>query len=89
MDPQHNTESWISDPNESLASLRRRIYDPNGSGFKSLGSDPGIRFRNPRACLVSTTIGSRDSRGTESPARRSWESTYVSDAELVFWLPCK
>ena len=28
---RHNTESWLSDPNGSLALIRRRIYDPSGS----------------------------------------------------------
>ena len=28
---RHNTESWLSDPNGSLALLRRRIYDPSGT----------------------------------------------------------
>ena len=65
---RNNTESWTSNPNGSIPLVLRRIYDPSGSVDKlkvestiqtdsrsgTLGSDPAIRFLDPRPCLIGT-----------------------------------
>ena len=41
------------------------MYDPNGSG--SLESDLGIRFRDPRTCLLKSYSGKKEWSNPTSP----------------------